>query len=199
MGRTGESYASARARLWTRRDHAGPPPDLPDADLVARCAAAVQRRMRAGDPAPPAQALQRLTRGEQVLWAFWVLHAHTGAGLSGLCRELPHRAVHDDYWTLVEAGLRQLGAADLLALVGRLRAEVARALAASGWPEGLGADGELDGEGLDRLLAALGALDPGVMAELDAEYRRLEPDSLRRAAAWIRAHAGELAAPEAAP
>jgi hypothetical protein len=197
MGRTGESYTSARALLRSRRDHAGQPPALvtmsgrelaalPDAELVARCAGPAQRSLRSSDPAARAAAIRDLTRGQQVLLGYWLLAAHAGRGLSGFCEEMPHRAVHDGYWTLVEVGLRELGADELLALVGRLRAEVARALAESGFPEGLGSDGQLDRDGFRRVVAALALLDPRVMAELDEGYRRIEADTLGRVARYVR-------------
>ncbi len=207
MGRTGESYAVARARLLQRGSPAGGPvglatmtrrelEELPDADLVASCMGPIQRRLHGGDPAPPATAIRELTSGQGALLAFWILYGHAGRGLSGFCAEMPHRLVHEGYWTLLEMGLRRIGAHDLLSLAHRLRAEVARALAEDGFPEGLGSDGDLDREGFERLVEALARLDPEVMEGLDDRYREVAPGSLGQVARCIREHPDEFAAAE---
>jgi hypothetical protein len=196
MGRTGESYAAARARLERVRARRALD-SLSDADLVARCAGPVTRRLHVADPAARVAALRQLTAGQRAVLAFSLVHDHGDRGLAGLCAELPHRLVHDGFWTLLESGLRVVEDEALLALLRRLRREVASTLAGAGVPDDLGRGGELEHDGFVRLVEELERLDPEVMTRLDEEYRRILPGSLRRVALHIRTHAREFVAVEA--
>ena len=196
MSRAGESYSTARARLrrrdelavMTRRELEA----LPDAELVTRCAAPLSRRMHVAEPADRHAFLRRLTGAQGALLAFWILFAHAEGGLGGFTAAHPHRMVDDDFWTLLEAGLRRLGAGEMLSLTPRLRSEISRVLAAAGWSGGGAAGPDLDLASLERLVETLALLDPEVMGQLDDEYRRLLPGSLALAARLVRDHAGDF-------
>jgi hypothetical protein len=191
MGRTGESYTTARGplqRVRARRALTA----LPDAELVARCAAPIVALLRVADPAARADAIRRLTGARCAVLAFSLVEGHAGGGLVGLCTELPHRLVQDGFWTLLESGFRQVDDSAMIALLRRLRREVACALAAAGVPDEVGREGELDRESFLRVVEAMERLDPDLVSRLDDEYRSLVPRSLRRVAQHIRAHAGEF-------
>jgi hypothetical protein len=196
MGRTGESYTTARARLWRRRRPAELD-ELPDADLVARCSASIARRMHVAGPEAQRTVVLQLTQGQRMLLAFSIVHGHAGRGLPGLVAEMPHRLVHDGFWALLEAGLRLVGDDALLSLMRELRREVAGAIAGAGLPEDFGRDGALDAGAFARLLEALERLEPEVVRQLDERYLSLVPGSVRRVARHIRANAGEFVPIEA--
>lgn len=167
MGRTGESYTAARSRLRRRGQAVMTRQELetlPDGQLVARSAAPLARGMQVADPAARRAFLRRLTADQGALLALWIVVAHAQDGLTGFAVHHPHRMADDDFWTLLHVGLRRLGDGELLSLLGRLRSEVAGALA----------EGTLAG------------LDPEAMQPLDEEYDRLLPRSLRRAAKLVR-------------
>jgi hypothetical protein len=174
MRRAGESYSTARANLWRRRPHIGPPApavltqreldELPDADLVARCAAPISMRMHVAAPASERRAfLRRLTASQGALLVFSMLFTRAEGGLTGFYWSHPHRMADADFWTLLQIGLENLGDRDLLSVVERLRIEVARA-----------------------------APDPPSMAQLDDEFRRAIPGSVGVAARLIRDHVAEF-------
>jgi hypothetical protein len=188
MGKTGESYTTARAQLrrrgrpiMTRRELDA----LPDADLLTRCAAPLAHGMRAPNPAVQHRFLRRLTGAQGAVLAFWILFAHTEGGLGGFCTGYPHRMADDDFWALIEGGLRRLDDAGMLSLVERLRAEVRGVLRV--WAPA----------GLEQVVAALERLDGALVTQLDEEYRRLLPGSLGRVSRHIRAHVAEFVAVEA--
>jgi hypothetical protein len=162
--RTGESYSTARTHL--RRGSA-----VADAELVTLSAAPIVRRMHHADPVARRAVAPSLSRDEGALLAFWILFVHQGDGLAGLCRTHGHRLVHSDFWTLVQTGLRDDAA--LFAIVARLRNVVERAVVTA--PEG--------GDS-----SWLELLDGEEMDQLEAEYVKVMPASLRRMADYIRAH-----------
>ena len=172
--RTGESYSTARVHL--RRNSAAA-----DADLVTRCAAPTVRRMRDADPTARASVVPNLSRDQGTLLAFWILFAHTSDGLAGFCRTHAHRLVGTDFWTLIEAGLRDDAA--LVAIVARLRSAVERAAET--------APSRSDYEWLEFL-------DPEEMDYLEAQFAAVMPLSLRRMADHIRAHADQFPTDEEA-
>jgi hypothetical protein len=104
----------------TRRELA----ELPDAELVTRCAAPIVRRLHIRDTAERHPAIRHLSRNQGALLAFWILYSHTQGGLISLCTHLPHRVVDEDFWTLVDEGLGEIQDANLLALLHRLRIEI---------------------------------------------------------------------------
>ncbi|GII55088.1 hypothetical protein Pth03_34770 [Planotetraspora thailandica] len=165
------------ARLTTRELH-----ELPDADLVARCMAPIARRIHS-ETVAAAQSLviRRLTADQAALLVFWLLYGNAGPGLSRLCRERPHRVADEDFWRLVEAGLGHLGDTPLLALTGRLRAEIAKVV-----PAGAARDAD---DGGVHLAEELARLDPDALKAIDDDYDRIAPESLRRTAGHIREHA----------
>ena len=100
----------------------GEPTPLTDAEVVQRAASAITATLRALEPDAQADAIRALGRDQSALFGFWVLYAHSAHGLSGFCREMPHRADDPNFWRLVEGALSHLGDHDLLALVRRLPA-----------------------------------------------------------------------------
>jgi hypothetical protein len=140
--------------------------------------------------------LRQLSSAQGALLAFWILFTHTEGGLSGFCTGYPQRAVDDNFWMLLQTGLRRLADGDMLALTDRLRTEVRRALLAGGYREDPGDAGEPDLASFERLVETLERLDSAVMRLLDDEYRQILPGSLRLVARLIREHADELVAIE---
>ena len=153
--------------------------ELTDAELVAHCMAPISRRLHAEAGPGQTRAIKRLTADQAALLVFSLLYGHAGRGLSSLIRERPHRVADEDFWRLVETGLGHLGDTRLLALIARLRAEVATVL-----PEDVGRP---DDGGI-HLVETLARLDPVVLREMDGEYQRVLPESLRRAAGHNRSH-----------
>jgi hypothetical protein len=170
--------------------------ELPDADLMSRCAAPFARRMRVRSTADRHAFLRQLSGAQGALLAFWILSTHAEGGLSGFCTGHPHRMVDDNFWMLLQTGLRRLADGDMLALTDRLRTEVRRALLAGGYREDPGDAGEPDQASFERLVEGLERLDPAVMRLLDDEYRQILPGSLRLVARLSREHADELVAIE---
>jgi hypothetical protein len=167
--------------------------ELPDADLMARCVAPISRQMQVADSAATRHAfLRQLTGAQGALLAFWILFTHAEGGLTGFCMGYPHRMVDDNFWTLLQTGLRRLDDGDMLSLTGRLRTEVTLALRSGGYREDLGGEREMDRSSFGRLVETLEGLDPDVMRQLDDEYQRITPGSLRLVARLIRDHADEF-------
>jgi hypothetical protein len=173
-GRTGESYSTARAYLQRRGARA-------DSELVALCAVPIVKHLY--PPAPGASNLHvsNLNRQQGGLLAFWIVFSHAKDGLAGLCRAHAHRLRDADFWTLLEIGLREH--AELAAVVARLRAEVSRAVVASG--------------GYDEF-GWLEHLDAQKMRELEAEFEAVTPVALHRMANRIRSEAEKFAIAAAA-
>jgi hypothetical protein len=173
-GRTGESYSTARAYLRRRSARA-------DAELVALCALPIVRRLYSAGPGAGNLHVSNLNRQQGALLAFWIVFSHAKDGLAGLCRAHAHRLRDTDFWTLLEIGLREH--AELAAVVARLRAEVSRAVVASG--------------GYDEF-GWLEHLDAQKMRELEAEFEAVTPVALHRMANRIRSEAEKFAIAAAA-
>jgi hypothetical protein len=172
--RTGESYSTARAYLRRRGARA-------DAELVALCAMPIVRRLYSAGPGAANLHVSNLNRQQGALLAFWIVFSHAKEGLAGLCRAHAHRLRDADFWTLLAIGLRDH--AELAAVIPRLRAEVSRAVAASGAHEEFG---------------WLEHLDTEKMRELETEFEAVTPVALRRMANRIRSEAEKFAIAEAA-
>jgi hypothetical protein len=173
-GRTGESYSTARAYLRRRGARA-------DVELVALCAMPIVRRLYSAGPGAAHLHVSNLNRQQGALLAFWIVFSHTKDGLAGLCRAHAHRLRNADFWALLQIGLREH--AELGAVIARLRAEVGRAVMASGGPDEFG---------------WLEHLDVDKMCELEAEFEAVTPDALHRMANGIRSEAEKFAIAEAA-
>lgn len=166
--RTGESYSTARIHM--RRSSAAA-----DAELVTRCSAPIVIRMHDADSTVRAAVVPSLSRDQGTLLAFWILFTHIGDRLAGFCRTHAHRLVGPDFWTLIETGLRDDAA--LVAIVAQLHSVVERAV------ERAPRRGEHEW---------LEFLEPEEMGQLEAQFERVMPLSLRRMADHIRAHAAQF-------
>lgn len=174
-GRTGESYSTARAYLRRRGARA-------DAELVALCAMPIVRRLYSASPGSANLRISNLNRQQGALLAFWIVFSHAKDGLAGLCRAHAHRLRGADFWTLLEVGLREH--AELTGVIARLRAEVSRAVVASGGHDEFGCLEHLDAE---------------KMRELEADFEVVTPVALHRMANRIRSEAEKFAIAEAVP
>ncbi len=141
----------------------------------------IVRRLYSLGPDASNLHVSKLNRQQGALLAFWIVFSHAKDGLAGLCRAHAHRLRDADFWTLLEIGLREH--AELAAVIARLRAEVSRAVMASGGHNEFG---------------WLEHLDADQMRDLEAEFEAVTPGALHRMANRIRSEAETFAIAEAA-
>src|SRR5262245_55750483 len=150
-----------------------------DVDLLASCVTPLLAGVRTPNRAAQQTVIQALNADQGALFILWVLYTHARHGLSGFCREMPHRLASPGFWTLLTAGLKHIAADDLLAVVSRWQAVVEPALAVAGFDLRTSAfEPRLDQDAVVRVRQAIDLVDANAMAGLDEDYHRLVPGAL---------------------
>jgi len=133
-------------------------------ELCRRCLAPVIPKFRGRSLQNRVQQADTLSRGQQMLFAFWSLYTYGNAGWLALSERLAHVIVSDHFWTSLKAACDYFYLQELRAVVVDF--------------EGL--QGELE-QDLPRL------------TELDAKLAHLRPFALQEVAERIRREPSEFA------